>query len=114
MERSAVKLLHAKSGAALAKYIFGQDDEIFQAILYHTTGRGDMSLAEKILYLADYMEPNRDFPLVDELRKLSYENLDKAVLMGVRLSIQEMMDRNRVVHPNTLAAERTLLKGLEA
>lgn len=113
MERGSEKLLHSKSGAALAKYIFGQDDEIFSAILYHTTGRADMSLAEKILYLADYMEPCRDFPEVEEMRKLAYEDLDRAVLMGVRLSIQEMMERNRIVHPNTLGAEKTLLKGLE-
>lgn len=114
MERGAEKLLHAKSGAALAKYVFGQDEEIFQAILYHTTGRGNMSLAEKILYLADYMEPNRDFPEVHEMRELAYQDLDRAVLMGVRLSIQEMLERNRIVHPNTLEAERTLMKGLEA
>lgn len=114
MERGAEKLLHAKSGAALAKYRFGQDDEIFQAILYHTTGRAGMSLAEKILYLADYIEPNRDFPEVEEMRKLAYEDLDKAMLMGVRLSIQEMLERNRIVHPNTLGAEKSLLKGLEA
>ncbi len=111
MERGAEKLLHAKSGAALAKYVFGQDDEVFQAILYHTTGRADMSVAEKILYLADYIEPNRDFPEVGELRRLAYEDLDKAVLMGVRLSIQEMLERNRVVHHNTLEAEKSLLKG---
>ncbi len=114
MERGAEKLLHAKSGAALAKYVFGQDEEIFQAILYHTTGRANMSLAEKLLYLADYMEPNRDFPEVDELRRLSYEDLDRAVLFGVRLSIQEMLERNRIVHHNTLEAERSLLEGLDA
>ena len=114
MERGAEKLLHAKSGAALAKYCFGQDDEIFQAILYHTTGRAEMSLSEKILYLADYIEPNRDFPEVEEMRKLAYEDLDNAMLMGVRLSIEEMLERNRIVHPNTLGAEKSLLKGLEA
>ena len=73
-----------------------------------------MSLAEKILYLADYIEPNRDFPEVEEMRSLAYEDLDQAVLMGVRLSIQEMLERNRIVHPNTLGAEKSLLKGLEA
>lgn len=112
LERGAEKLLHSKSGAALAKHIFGQDDEIFTAILYHTTGRGNMTLAEKILYLADYMEPCRDFPEVEEMRRLAETDLDRAVLMGVRLSIQEMMDRNRIVHHNTLEAEASLLKGL--
>ena len=112
LERSAEKLLHSKSGAALAKYVFGQDDEIFTAILYHTTARGDMTLAEKILYLADYMEPCRNFPEVEEMRHLAVTDLDAAVLMGVRLSIEEMMERNRVVHHNTLEAEASLLKGM--
>lgn len=112
MERGAEKLLHAKSGAALAKYVFGQDDEVFTAILYHTTGRANMTLAEKILYLADYIEPNRNFPEVDEMRHLAQTDLDRAVLLGVRLSIEEMLERNRIVHHNTLEAEASLLKGI--
>ena len=112
LERSAEKLLHAKSGAALAKYVFGQSDTVFQAILYHTTGRGDMTLEEKLLYLADYIEPTRDFPEVALMRRLAYEDLDRAVLLGVELSIQEMMERNRMVHPNTLKAAQTLRKGM--
>ena len=58
------------------------------------------------------MEPTRDFPEVGQLRRLAYEDLDRAVLMGAELSIREMMERNRVVHPNTLEAEQTLRKGL--
>lgn len=68
MERSAVKLLHSKTGAAIAKYVYGESDQVYQAIFYHTTGRAGMSRMEKILYLADYIEPNRDFPEVEELR----------------------------------------------
>lgn len=110
MERGTEKLLHAKSGAALAKHVFGQDDEIYQAILYHTTGRGNMSLAEKLLYMADYIEPNRDFPEVGELRRLAFEDLDRAVLVGIRLAIREMRDRGRAVHQDTLDAEKSLLE----
>ena len=112
MERGTEKLLHAKSGAALAKYVFGQSEAVFQAILYHTTGRGNMTLPEELLYLVDYIEPTRDFPEMAEMRRLAYEDLDRAVLMGVQLSIQEMLERNRRVHPNTLEAEKTLRKGL--
>lgn len=113
LERSAVKLLHAKSGAALAKYVFGQDDEVFSAILYHTTGRGNMTLAEKVLYMADYIEPNRDFPEVETMRDLAFTDLDRAVLMGVELTISEMEERAQPVHPNTLDAETSLRKGLQ-
>lgn len=112
LEQGSEKLLHSKSGAALAKHVFGQDDEIFTAILYHTTGRGNMTLAEKILYLADYMEPCRKFPGVEEMREMAEISLDRAVLMGVRMSIQEMLERNRIVHINTLEAEVSLAKGL--
>ncbi len=112
MEQGAGKLLHAKSGAALAKAVFGQSETVVRAILYHTTGRGNMTLEEKLLYLADYMEPTRDFPEVAQMRRLAYEDLDRAVLMGVELSIQEMRALGRQIHPNTLEAEQTLRKGL--
>ncbi len=105
LERATDKLLHAKSGAAVAKYVFGQDD-IYDAILYHTTARGGMSLEEKLLYIADYMEPNRDFPEVAELRRLAYSDLDGAVCMGAGLSIQEMIQRDREVHHDTMEAYR--------
>lgn len=108
MERDTEQLLHAKSAAALAKHRFGQSDLVCRAILYHTTGRGNMGLEEKLLYLADYIEPTRDFPEVEQMRRLAYEDLNQAVLMGVRLSIREMRQRNRAVHPNTLEAEQTL------
>lgn len=112
LELGSEKLLHAKSGAALAKAVFGQSPGVVQAIRYHTTGRGDMTLEEKLLYLADYMEPTRDFPEVAQMRRLAYEDLDRAVLMGVELSIREMRALGRVIHPNTLEAEQTLRKGL--
>lgn len=108
LEEEAVKLLHSKTGAAIAKYVYGESDEVYKAIFYHTTGRAGMSLLEKILYAADYIEPNRDFPEVDEMRRLAYEDLDKAVAMGAALAIEEMREKNRIVHPNTLECYRSL------
>lgn len=108
LEREAVKLLHSKTGAAMAKYVFGESDRVYDAIFYHTTGRGNMTLLGKILYVADYMEPNRDFPEVGELRRLAYEDLDGAVVLGAELAMEEMREKNRVVHPNTLACWRSL------
>jgi nicotinate-nucleotide adenylyltransferase len=111
MERVTEKLLHSKTGAVLARHWFGQDDEIYQAIFYHTTARANMSLAEKIIYMADYIEPNRDFPEVEELRALSYTDLDRAVGMGAWLSIQEMEERGRTIHHNTAEAYECYWKG---
>ena len=62
LEKKALKLLHAKTGAALARDVFGVDDEIYNAILWHTTGKPDMTVLEKVIYLADFIEPTRDFP----------------------------------------------------
>ena len=114
LERATDKLLHAKSGAALAKHIFGQEPEVCRAICYHTTARAGMSLEEKILYVADYMEPNRDFPEVEELRRLAYTDLDRAVGMGAALSIQEMVRRDKELHHDTQGAYEFYGKGIKA
>ena len=113
LERATDKLLHAKSGAALAKHVFGFDD-IYDAILYPTTARAGMSLEEKLLYIADYMEPNRDFPEVGELRRLAYSDLDGAVAMGTSLSVQEMLRRDKELHHDTKAAFEYYGKGSQA
>lgn len=108
LELRSEKLLHAKTGALVARHIFGQPDEVYDAIYYHTTGRGDMTLLDKIIYIADYMEPNRDFPGVDTLRDLAYKDLDAAVALGCEMSIQEMEEKRREVHPNTRQALASL------
>ena len=113
LERTTDKLLHAKSGAALAQHVFGEEPDVCQAICYHTTARAGMSLEEKILYTADYMEPNRDFPEVEELRRLAYTDLDKAVGMGALLSMREMVQRDRELHRDTQGACECYGKGIK-
>ena len=88
----------------MAKYVFGECDEVCRAIYWHTTGKPDMALMEKIVYIADYMEPNRDFDGVERLRHLAYTDLDKAMLLGVEMTIQEMQQRQVPIHTNTLQA----------
>lgn len=110
LEREALKLLHAKTGAAIARDVFGADEELTNAIRWHTTGRANMTLLEKIIYLADYIEPSRDFPGVDKLRKICYEDIDAGMLMGLEMTIEEMEERGNPVHRATLEA-RDALKG---
>lgn len=105
-ERSNPKLLHAKTGAALARELFGVSEEICGAIRWHTTGKPDMTRFEKIMYLADYIEPTRDFPGVDALRKLSYENLDAAMALGLRMSLEEIRARGEEPYKDTVEAYR--------
>ncbi len=110
MERRTPKLLHAKTGAAVAETLFGTDGEITDAIRWHTTGRAHMTLLEKIIYLADYIEPSRDFPGVWELRRACYEDLDAGLLMGLEMTIREMEKQGAPIHTKTLEA-RDALKG---
>ena len=104
LEKKALKLLHAKTGAALARDVFGADDEIYNAILWHTTGKANMTLLEKVIYLADYIEPNRDFDGVEDLRKVVWEDLDKGLEMGLAMTVEEMEQMGNPVHHNTLQA----------
>ena len=109
-EQKALKLLHSKTGAAIARDVFGVDDDIYSAIWYHTTGHAGMTKLEKIIYLADYIEPSRDFPGVDKLRKVCYEDLDRGLLMGLEMTIEEMTSMGNPVHHATIEA-RDALKG---
>lgn len=104
LEQKAEKLLHAKTGACIAKYVFGEPDEVCWAIFWHTTGRAKMTKLEKILYLADYMEPTRNFPGVERLRFVAGESLESGVMMGLQMSIQEMAARGKTLHHNTVEA----------
>ena len=110
LEQRALKLLHSKTGAAIARDVFGVDDEVYSAIWYHTTGHANMTKLEKIIYLADYIEPSRDFPGVDTLRKVCYEDLDKGLLLGLEMTIEEMTAMGNPVHRATVEA-RDWLKG---
>ena len=74
-----VKLLHAKTGAALARDLFNISDEVYDAIRWHTTGKPDMTLLEKIIYMADYIEPNRDFDEVGVSKVTVFNHLSKAM-----------------------------------
>lgn len=108
LEQRAVKLLHAKTGACIARAVFGEPEEVYQAIFWHTTAKADMSLLEKIIYIADYIEPNRDFDGVERLRALAYRDLDGALLLGVETTIQEMEERGLPIHSRTLEAQTWL------
>ena len=89
-ELKAPKLLHAKTGAALARDLFAIPDDVYDAIRYHTTGKPEMTLLEKIIYLADYIEPTRDFEGVEKLRKLAHKDIDKAMALGLKMSLEEI------------------------
>lgn len=96
------ELWHAPVGAYLVEKEAGiKDQAVLNAIKYHTSGKPGMSKLEKIIYLADYIEPGRTFPGVDEVRELAMISLDDAFIKSVKNTISFLMSRNQSVFPAT-------------
>ena len=93
------KTLHALTGSLVAERIFGENSAVVKAIESHTTGKPAMNTLEKIIYVADYMEPNRDFPGVEELRKLAYTDLDSALRLGLEMTLDMLKQQGRQISP---------------
>jgi len=99
------KLWHAPAGAAFVRDVLGIDDpEMISAIKYHTTGKANMTLLEKVIYIADFISEEREYPGVDEVRKAAFEDIDKAVLIGTRFTLEELLDQNREINQDTIDA----------
>ncbi|HCW04152.1 MAG TPA: phosphohydrolase [Clostridium sp.] len=110
IELKAPQLLHGRAAAIVAKNEMGiVDSSICDAVTYHTTGREAMSSLEKIIYLADYIEPCRDFPGVEALRRESFINLDSAMLMSLENTIRYILDKGQLLHTNTIEARNYFL-----
>ncbi|WP_123052953.1 bis(5'-nucleosyl)-tetraphosphatase (symmetrical) YqeK [Clostridium sp. JN-1] len=104
------KLLHGFIGAVVAKEKMGiEDEEILSSIAYHTTGKRDMNLLEKIIYIADYVEPLRNFPGVDNLRKEVTYDLNKAMLMAFNNTIKYVIEKEQLLHVNTIEGRNYIL-----
>lgn len=103
-EEKSAALLHSKTGAAVAKSMFGLTDSVCEAVKWHTTGKPDMSILEKIIYLADFIEPTRSFEGLDRVRLLAYEDIDRAIAEAMRLSLENMGERGVTPHRNTVDA----------
>ena len=98
------KTLHALTGSLVAQRIFGENEAVVNAICCHTTGKADMNLLEKILYMADYVEPNRDFPGVDEMRHLAYTDITKALKLGLENTLNLLHRQGREISPESQEA----------
>ena len=99
--RKYPKTLHALTGSLVAERIFGENPQVVAAIRNHTTGRAEMGLLETIIYVADYMEPNRDFPGVEELRELAFTDIYAALKLGLRMTLDHLARQGSEVSPET-------------
>ncbi len=98
------KTLHALTGSLVAERIFGENEAVVAAIASHTTGKANMNTLEKIIYVADYMEPNRDFPGVEKLRQLAFEDLDKALKLGLEMTLELLKAQGKEISPESAQA----------
>lgn len=106
------ELWHAPVGAYLVQREAGvQDEDILDAIRYHTSGRPGMTLLEKVIYVADYIEPNRAFPGVDEVRKLAETDLNQALIQSIKNTMVFLMKKNQPVFPDTFLTYNWLVSG---
>ena len=113
-EISTAKLYHAMCGSMFIQKEFGIDDEeIINAVRYHTTGRKDMTLLEKIVFIADFISEERDYNGVDVMREKARRSLDEAIVEGLSFTIKDLIDAGRVVHTDTLGAYNDAIVNVE-
>jgi predicted HD superfamily hydrolase involved in NAD metabolism len=109
-EKLNPELIHGKIGAAMVKRDLGiNDEEILSAIKWHTTGNKNMTLLEKIIYLADIIEPGRNFKETDELRKIAYKDINDAMIFGLGHVMSFVKSRGLTLHPNSIEAYESLI-----
>ncbi len=102
--RKYPKTLHALTGSLVAERIFGENEAVVSAIECHTTGKADMNLLEKIIYVADYMEPCRNFPGVEKLRELAFADMDAALKLGLEMTLEHLARQGADVSPESREA----------
>lgn len=115
VQQQAPDLLHGPVAAVLARRELSVAEEaVLRAVAIHTTGAPAMSVLDKVIYLADYIEPGRDFPGVEELRRLAARDLDEAVLAAMDGTLHHVIDRGLLIHPLTVEARNWLLTEMRA
>lgn len=110
IQKNVPYLLHGPVGALRLKEKFNiKDKDILNAIKYHTTGRKNMSLLEKIIYISDLIEEGRDFKNVEIIRGEAFKNLDKALVMGCDTTMTYVMAKGQIIHPLTVQLRNSLI-----
>ena len=114
-ERRNSKLWHAVSAAAYVEHVLGlKDREIIDAIACHTGGKSGMGLLDKVLFVADYISADRDYPGVEGLRELVKSSLEEVMIEGIAFTIPERMGARLTLEPRSIEAYNEALWTLEA
>ncbi len=111
LERSKSQVVHQMSGAAYCRIELGiGDEEILSAIRYHTTGKRDMTLLQKIVYTADFISAERSYPDVEIMREKAHNSLEEAMLYSLKYTINDLASRAMLIHPDTLECYNSILE----
>ncbi len=111
LERNNSAVIHQKSGAAYCALELGiTDAQVLSAIRYHTTGRRDMALLEKIVYTADLISAERDYPDVEIMRSLAAQSIDEAMLYAIKYTINNLVSKTELLHPDTVECYNSILE----
>lgn len=109
-EENTQELWHSIIGPIIARKLFGiEDEEILSAMRWHTTGKENMSKLDKVIYMADMIEPNRNFKGVDVLRRETFKDLDNGVLQGLNHTIKYLLNKDVPININSIKARNYLL-----
>ena len=113
IEKDNPDLLHSKAGSVVAKEKYGiEDDEVLKAIFYHTTGRPDMTLLEKIIFVADYIEPNRyNLPDLDRVRVMAFTDIDECIAHICEMTLDHLKKSGKAIDRTTVDTYEYYTKG---
>lgn len=109
IEKNSLGLIHAKLGAKICEIDYGVSKEICDAIKVHTTGKENMSLLQKILFISDAIGIDRKYSNTEQIRNLAKENLDEAIVEILRFSIEDRIKEKKLVHIDSINALNYLI-----
>ena len=109
-ERENTSLIHGKHGAIIAKRDFGCSDDICEAIKWHTTGHENMSMLEKLIFMADATGEDRHYSNTEELYELTKVDIDKAMIELIKVSLIDVMEHEKILHPESIKTYNYLIR----
>lgn len=109
IEKSNLELAHAKIGADICKRKYGFDEQMINAVKYHTTGNPEMDMLAKIVFIADKIEENRVYDDIEERRKLAFTNIDMAIIETINYTLEDSIIRGKIIHPDSIFTRNYLM-----
>lgn len=111
LERNNPAVIHQMSGEAYCRLELGiTDEEILSAIRYHTTGKANMTTLQKVVYTADFISADRNYPDVEEMRSLALKSLDDAMLYSLKYTITKLASKAELIHPDSFECYNSVLE----